>query len=57
MENRKPYPSDASDEEWAFATPYLTLFPLDAGQRKHSRGIQRRTLRGVRRLSMVHAAQ
>ena len=36
MENRKPYPSDVSDEEWAFVAPYLTLFPLDAGQRKHS---------------------
>ena len=30
------YPSDVSDEEWAFIAPYLTLFPLDAGQRKHS---------------------
>ena len=36
MENRKPYPSDVSNEEWAFVAPYLTLFPLDAGQRKHS---------------------
>ena len=34
MENRKPYPSDVSNEEWAFVAPYLTLFPLDAGQRK-----------------------
>ncbi|MBI3830228.1 MAG: IS5/IS1182 family transposase, partial [Planctomycetes bacterium] len=22
---RKPYPSDASDDEWAFVAPYLTL--------------------------------
>ena len=29
------YPSDVSDEEWAFAAPYLTLLPLDALQRKH----------------------
>ena len=36
MENRKPYPSDVSDEEWSFVAPYLILFPLDAGQRKHS---------------------
>ncbi len=36
MENRKPYPSDVSDEELAFVAPYLTLLPLNAGQRKHS---------------------
>ena len=34
-ENRKPYPSDVSDEEWAFVALYLILFPLDAGQRKY----------------------
>jgi len=27
--NRRPYPSDVSDEEWAFVMPYLT-----ASQRK-----------------------
>jgi transposase len=32
---RKTYPSDCSDEEWAFAAPYLALVPLDAPQRKH----------------------
>lgn len=32
---RKPYPSDVSDEEWAFVAPYLTLLPLDAKQRQH----------------------
>src|SRR3989304_5486021 len=32
---RKPYPSDMSDEEWAFVAPYLTLMPLDAKQRQH----------------------
>ena len=32
---RKPYPSDVSDVEWAFVVPYLTLLPLDAGQRTH----------------------
>ena len=36
METRKPYPSDVSDEEWAFVAPYLTLMPLDAGQRQHA---------------------
>ena len=30
-----PYPSDVSDEEWAFVAPYLTLLPHDAGQRKY----------------------
>lgn len=32
---RKPYPSDVSDEEWAFVAPYLTLMTTDAPQRKH----------------------
>jgi transposase len=32
---RKPYPSDVSDEEWAFAAPYLTLMMEDAPQRRH----------------------
>jgi transposase len=35
MSNRKPYPSDASDEEWAFVAPYLTLMREDASQRDH----------------------
>lgn len=30
------YPSDVSDEEWAFAAPYLTLMREDAPQRTHS---------------------
>ena len=32
---RKPYPSDVTDEEWAFAAPYLTLMREDAPQREH----------------------
>ena len=32
---RKPYPTDVSDEEWAFVAPYLMLLPEDAGQRTH----------------------
>jgi transposase len=32
---RKPYPSDVSDEEWAFVAPYLTLMKEDAPQRGH----------------------
>jgi transposase len=32
---RKPYPTDVSDEEWAFVVPYLALMPEDAPQRVH----------------------
>jgi transposase len=32
---RKPYPSDVSDDEWAFVAPYLTLMREDAPQRDH----------------------
>ena len=35
MSNRKPYPSDVSDEEWAFVAPYLTLVREKAPQRTH----------------------
>ena len=35
-EARKSYPSDVSDEEWAFCAPYLTLMKEDAPQREHS---------------------
>jgi transposase len=35
MESRKPYPSDVSDEEWAFVAPYLALLREDAPQRTH----------------------
>ena len=34
--SRKAYPSDVSDEEWAFVAPYLTLMTEDAPQREHS---------------------
>src|SRR3954449_5848668 len=33
--NRKPYPSDVSDEEWAFTAPYLALVRQDAPQRTY----------------------
>jgi transposase len=33
---RNPYPSDVSDDEWAFVAPYLTLMTEDAPQREHS---------------------
>jgi len=32
---RQAYPTDVSDEEWAFVLPYLTLCREDAPQRKH----------------------
>jgi transposase len=35
MDARKPYPTDVSDEEWAFLAPYLTLLPSEAKQRTH----------------------
>jgi transposase len=34
--SRKTYPSDVSDDEWAFVAPYLTLMSEDAPQREHS---------------------
>ena len=33
---RKGYPSDVSDEEWAFCAPYLTLMKEDAPQREYA---------------------
>src|SRR5918999_3005728 len=35
MPNRKPYPTDVSNEEWAFVAPYLALVREDAPQRTH----------------------
>jgi len=35
MPDRKPYPSDISDEEWAFVAPYLALLREDVLQRTH----------------------
>ena len=32
---RKAYPSDVSDEEWALVAPYLTLMTEDAPQREY----------------------
>ena len=32
---REPYPTDVSDEEWAFVAPYLTLMDPEAPQRRH----------------------
>src|SRR4028118_32135 len=35
MKSREAYPSDVSDEEWAFAAPYLCLMREDAPQREY----------------------
>jgi transposase len=35
METRKGYPSDVTDDEWAFVAPYLALVSEDARQRVH----------------------
>jgi len=35
MDTLKPYPSDVSDEEWAFMAPYLALVREDAPQREY----------------------
>jgi transposase len=36
MTPRKSYPSDVSNDEWAFVVSYLTLMQEDAPQREHS---------------------
>jgi transposase len=35
MPERKPYPTDVSDDEWAFVAPYLTLMDPEAPQRDY----------------------
>ena len=35
IQPRKPYPSDVTDEEWAYLVPYLTLIRPDSKQRVH----------------------
>jgi transposase len=42
---RKPYPSDVTNEEWAFVAPYLTLMREDAPQRDYD---MREVFNGVR---------
>ena len=51
-----PCPTDVSDEEWAFVTPYLILFPLDAGQRRHDLRQAFNALRYVVRTGLPNAA-
>ena len=50
---RKPYPSDMTDDEWAFVAPYVTLMTDDAPQRDHS---LREVLNGLRWLVRAGAA-
>lgn len=50
--SRKPYPSDVSDDEWAFVAPYLTLMTQDAPQREHA---LREVFNGVRWLARTGA--
>src|SRR5215210_6737605 len=42
---RNPYPSDVTDDEWAFVAPYLTLMTEAAPQRHHD---LREVLNGLR---------
>jgi transposase len=35
VRSRKPYPTDVTDEEWAFVAPYLALLPEAAGRRRY----------------------
>jgi transposase len=51
--NRKPYPTDVSDDEWAFVAPYLTLMREDASQREHS---LREVFNGVRYVARAGGA-
>lgn len=49
MQNKRPYPSDISDEEWAFAAPYLTLMDPQARQRKYDLRLMFNALRWMAR--------
>jgi len=50
---RPAYPSDISDDEWAFVAPYVTLMTEEAPQRDHS---LREVLNGLRWLGRAGAA-
>src|SRR6476659_10963272 len=50
--SRKPYPSDVTDDEWAFVAPYLTLMTPDAPQRRHD---LRELFNGLRYLARTGA--
>jgi transposase len=50
--NRKSYPSDISDDEWAFVAPNLTLITADAPQRVYDR---REVFNGLRWIARAGA--
>ncbi len=50
---RSPYPSDVSDDEWAFVAPFLTLMVEGAPQRTHD---LREVFNGLRWLVRAGAA-
>jgi transposase len=50
---RKAYPRDISDDEWAFVAPYLTLMTEEAPQRLYS---LREVFNGLRWLVRVRAS-
>ena len=50
---RKAYPSDVSNEEWALVAPYLTLMTEDAPQREHA---LREVFNGLRYIVRTGAA-
>jgi transposase len=47
MEEKERYPSDVSDDEWAFVAPYLTLITEDAPQREREHNL-REVFNGLR---------
>ncbi|WP_425480345.1 transposase, partial [Xanthomonas theicola] len=53
MQSKRPYPTDISDEEWAFAAPYLSLMTEHAPQRKYELRAMFNALRSV----LGHQAQ
>src|SRR5215207_5512155 len=54
MATRKPYPSDVSDEEWAFVAPYLALVREDAPQRNHD--LRQEVFNGLRWIVRIGSA-
>jgi transposase len=52
MNTRTSYPSDVSDDEWAFVAPYLTVLPEDVSQRRHA---LREVFNGVRSIVRTSA--
>lgn len=56
MIERKPYPTDVSDEEWSFAALYLTLMNEDAPQRRYELREMFNALHGASRCIVADAA-